>query len=152
MAVARAARARGALVIGLAGNPGTPLLEAADHPILLPTGPEVVAGSTRMAAGTAQKAAMNVLSTAIMVRLGRVYDNLMVDLAAANVKLEGRRLEILRRLAPSTEDEARDALGRAGGRVKLAALMLRGLGEGAARALLQRTGGDLRAAFEEAER
>ena len=150
VAAARAARARGALVIGLAGNPGAPLLEAADHPILLATGPEVVAGSTRMAAGTAQKAAMNVLSTAIMVRLGRVYDNLMVDLAAANAKLEGRRLEILRRVAPSGEDEAREALDRAGGRVKLAALMLRGLGEEAARALLDRTGGDLRTAFEEA--
>ena len=90
---------------------------------------------------------MNVLSTAIMVRLGRVYDNLMVDLAAANAKLEGRRLEILRRLAPSTEDEAREALDRAGGRIKLAALMLRGLGEAAASALLDRTGDDLRAAF-----
>ena len=152
VAAARAARARGALVIGLAGNLGAPLLEASDHPILLATGPEVVAGSTRMAAGTAQKAALNVLSTAIMVRLGRVHGNLMVDLASANVKLDRRRIEILRRIAPSSEDEARGALDRAGGRIKLAALTLRGMGRDAALALLERTDGDLRAALEEATR
>ena len=72
-----AARAAGALTIGLANNPGTPLLAGAEHPILADTGSEIVAGSTRMKAGTAQKVALNLLSTAIMLRLGRVYRGLM---------------------------------------------------------------------------
>ena len=148
VAGARAARGRGALVIGLSNNAGTALLEAADHPVTLATGPEVIAGSTRMAAGTAQKAALGALSTAIMVRLGRVHDNLMVDIASSNVKLDRRRLEILRMVVPATEEEARGALDRAGGRVKVAALMLRGLDEAEARAALDRTGGRLRAALE----
>jgi len=147
VAVAEAARARGALVIGLANNAGTPLLAASDHPIALPTGAEVIAGSTRMAAGTAQKAALNVLSTTIMVQLGRVYDNLMVDLASTNTKLARRRREILRRVVRATEPEADAALDRAGGHIKTAALILRGLDTGAAAALLERTGGDLRAAL-----
>ena len=145
---ARAARGRGALVVGLACNAGTPLLEAADHPILLATGAEVVAGSTRMAAGTAQKGAMNVLSTAIMVRLGRVHGNLMVDLSSTNLKLDRRRVAILRRVVPSGEAEARDALARAGGWIKLAALLLRGHDEAEARARLDRAGGSLRVALE----
>ena len=144
---ARAARERGALVIGLAGNAGSPLLGAAHHPILLDTGAEVVAGSTRMAAGTAQKAALNALSTAIMVRLGRVHDNLMVDLSSSNVKLDRRRIDILRRIAPSPEAEAREALDRAGGWIKLAVLLLAGQDEVAARARLDRAGGSLRAAL-----
>lgn len=148
VAAARTARGLGALVVGVANNPGTPLLAAADHPVLLDTGAEVVAGSTRMGAGTAQKAAMNVLSTAIMVRLGRVHGNLMVDVASTNAKLDRRRVEILRWIAPCAEAEAREALARAGGWVKLAVLLRRGLGEDAARVLLERTRGDLRAALE----
>jgi N-acetylmuramic acid 6-phosphate etherase len=148
--IARRARGRGALVVGLAGNAGTPLLEASDHPLALVTGPEVVAGSTRMAAGTAQKAALNALSTAIMVRLGRVHGNLMVELASSNAKLDGRRVGILRRIVPSEEDAARAALARADGSIKLAALALRGHSPDAARALLRGADGNLRAALDAA--
>lgn len=147
VAAAEAAHARGALVIGLANNAGTPLLATSDHPLALITGPEVVAGSTRMAAGTAQKAALNVLSTTIMVRLGRVYDNLMVDLASTNVKLAKRRREILRRIVPATEAEAEAALDRADGHIKTAALLLRGLDPAGARTLLDRVAGNLRTAL-----
>ena len=91
VAAAEAARAAGALVIGISNNAGTPLLAAADHPIALETGAEVVAGSTRMAAGTAQKATLGILSTTTMVRLKRVYSNLMVDLSSSNLKLDHRR-------------------------------------------------------------
>jgi len=151
VAAAQAARDRGALVIGLANNPDTALLAAADWPILLDTGPEVIAGSTRMAAGTAQKAALNVLSTTIMVRLGRVYSNLMADLAASNAKLDRRRIEVLRRIRPADEPAARAALDRAGGGIKAAALILAGLAPDAANRLLDRHGGSLRAALGEVE-
>lgn len=150
VAAAEAARSAGALVIGLANNPDTPLLAAADHPILLDTGAEVVAGSTRMAAGTAQKAALNILSTAMMVRLGRVHSNLMVDLASSNAKLDRRRLDILHRIAPAEPAAERAALDRAGGRIKLAALLVLGLDPDAAAALLDRHGGRLRPALAEA--
>ncbi|MFN0184610.1 MAG: N-acetylmuramic acid 6-phosphate etherase [Aquabacterium sp.] len=82
-----AARTAGALTIGIANNPGTPLLVQADHAVCLDTGPELVSGSTRLKAGTAQKIALNTLSTALMVRLHKVYGNLMVDLRATNAKL-----------------------------------------------------------------
>lgn len=147
VAVAEAAREAGALVIGLANNPATPLLAAADHPILLQTGPEVIAGSTRMAAGTAQKAALNVLSTTIMVRLGRVYSNLMVDLASSNRKLDRRRREILHHVAGADPADEAAALDRADGNIKVAALILAGLTPDGARDLLNRHGGNLRAAL-----
>jgi len=147
VAAAEAARAAGALVVGLANNPGTPLLAAADHPILLDTGAEVVAGSTRMAAGTAQKAALNTLSTALMVRLGRVHDNLMADLSSANAKLDRRRAAILRRIADVDDATARHLLERAGGHIKTAALLARGADEAAAAALLDRHAGRLRPAL-----
>ena len=149
VAVAEAARVRDSLVIGLANNALSPLLAASHHPIALQSGPEVVAGSTRMGAGTAQKAALNVLSTAIMVRLKRVYDNLMVDLSSSNAKLDGRRLDILLRVAPASRQAAEAALREAGGHIKTASLILKGLDKPAAVSLLDRVGGDLRAAFEE---
>lgn len=151
VAAASAARAAGAVVIGMANNADTQLASESTHPVELLTGAEVVAGSTRMAAGTAQKAALNVLSTTIMVRLHRVYDNLMIDLNAANAKLEKRRLDILRRVVPSDEGAARKALAAAGGHIKIAALALRGLTEGEARALLGSTSGDLREALRQTE-
>src|SRR5262249_47883591 len=73
VAAVKAAKARGALTVGIANNAGTQLLSASDHPILLDTGPEIIAGSTRLKAGTSQKAALNLFSTLLMVRLGRVY-------------------------------------------------------------------------------
>ena len=83
----------------MASNPGTPLLDGADHAILLATPPEVIAGSTRMNAGTAQKCAINMLSTLIGIRLGHAYDGLMVNVAADNEKLRGRAAGIVARAA-----------------------------------------------------
>src|SRR5262245_56712517 len=98
LACLREAKARGALTIGIANNPGTPLLEEADHPILLDTGAEPIAGSTRLKAGTAQKIALNVVSSVLMILLGRVYQGLMVDVQAANQKLVQRSEDMLVRL------------------------------------------------------
>jgi N-acetylmuramic acid 6-phosphate etherase len=90
VAAVRAARDAGALTVGIAGATKAPLLEAAEHAICLATGPEVLAGSTRMKAGTAQKVALNLISTQVMVRLGRVHGGLMVDMRPANAKLRRR--------------------------------------------------------------
>lgn len=141
------ARARGTLTIGIANNPDTPLLRVAQHPIFLDTGPEVVAGSTRMGAGTAQKVALNLFSTLTMIRLGRVYGNRMVEVALTNHKLWKRGVEILRELTGSEWGQAEAALRVADGRVSLAVLLLKGLGLEEARALLAETG-SLRAALE----
>ncbi len=149
LAAVRAGHAAGAVTIALANNAPSPLLEAADHPIPLATGPEVVAGSTRMAAGTAQKATLTALSTAIMVRLGRTHGNLMVDVAARNAKLEGRRIAMLRRIVDVDEGTARAALGAAGGHVKTAVLVALGDDPAVARARLERTRGRLRDALAE---
>ena len=92
------AKRRGALTIGVANNRGTPILEEADYPILLDTGAEPIAGSTRMKAGTAQRITLNVFSSVVMIVLGRVYDGLMVDLQAVNQKLVRRSESILKRL------------------------------------------------------
>ena len=141
------ARARGTLTIGIANNPDTPLLRVAQHPIFLDTGPEVVAGSTRMGAGTAQKVALNLFSTLTMIRLGRVYGNRMVEVALTNHKLWKRGVEILRELTGSEWGQAEATLRVADGRVSLAVLLLKGLGLEEARALLAETG-SLRAALE----
>jgi N-acetylmuramic acid 6-phosphate etherase len=138
----------GALTIGIANNPGTPLLEEAEHPILLDTGPEPIAGSTRMNAGTAQRITLNLLSSLVMIRLGRVYRGLMVDVQASNVKLAQRREAIVRTLTGRGGAEAQDALRRAGGSVKLAVLMLHGCDLDAARGALDKAGGRLRAAID----
>lgn len=142
------AKARGALAIGIANNPATPLLEAADHPIWLDTGPEPIAGSTRIKAGTAQRIALGMLSSLAMIRLGRVHAGLMVDVQATNAKLERRSEAILRQITGRDATEVRDALDRSGGQVKLAALVLQGLTADDAAALLERAGGHLRDALE----
>jgi len=141
------ARARGTLTIGIANNPDTPLLRVAQHPIFLDTGPEVIVGSTRMGAGTAQKVALNLFSTLTMIRLGRVYGNRMVEVALTNHKLWKRGVEILRELTGSEWGQAEATLRVADGRVSLAVLLLKGLGLEEARALLAETG-SLRAALE----
>ena len=146
----RAARAAGALSIALANNPGTPLLRAADCAVALDTGPEVISGSTRLKAGTAQKIALNTLSSALMVRLGKVYGNLMVDLRATNAKLEGRAVRLVQHATGAPEAQAHAALTAAGGHVKTAVVMLRlGLDAGAAQARLDAAGGHARAALGE---
>ena len=88
------ARERGAFTVGIANNPGSRLLEIAECPVLLATGPEVIAGSTRLAAGTAQKVALNALSTAVMPELGGVYKNLMVGMKPVNDKLYKRAVQM----------------------------------------------------------
>ena len=108
----RHARQKGVWTCGICNNAKAPLLEIADLPILLDTGPEVLTGSTRLKAGTAQKLALNRISTAAMVLSGKVIENLMVDVKANNLKLKERCLRIIRELSNATESEARDALER----------------------------------------
>ena len=147
-----AAGEAGALTVGLSGNPDTPLLAAARHPVLLASGAEVLAGSTRMAAGTAQKIALNLFSTALMVRLNRTHGNLMVDMAAVNAKLDGRRLRLLQGVLPELGDAAaRAALGTAGGWIKLAALVASGDTAEGGRQRLEAHRGSLRRALAELE-
>lgn len=141
------ARSRGALAIGIANSPGAKLLAAADHAILIDTGAEAIAGSTRMKAGTAQKAVLTLLSTAIMLRLGRVYRGQMVAMPARNAKLHARARRILADIAGCTPDEADAALKAAGDNLPLATIMLHGLERREAEALLARHGGALRPAL-----
>src|SRR4051794_19692524 len=141
-----AARDAGALTIGIANSAGSRLLDAAEHPILIATGPEPIAGSTRMKAGTAQKVALNLFSTALMTQLGRVYRGQMVDMNARNEKLRRRAVRMLRTLTGASTEQAAAALTQAGGRVKLAVLMVRGLRAAEAERLLAEHGGDLRKA------
>ena len=147
VACLREANRCGALTIGIANNQGTPLLKEADHPIWLDTGSEPIAGSTRLIAGTAQKITLNLLSSLLMILLGRVYGGLMVDVQASNEKLLRRSEDILIRLTRCSRDEARDALGRARGSVKIAVMLLNGCDLETAKALLDRAHGQLRKAL-----
>ncbi len=147
-AVARA-RERGAFTVGVACAPGSPLEARCDLAIVPVTGPEVIAGSTRLKAGTAQKLVLNMLSTLAMVELGKVYGNLMVDLRPTNAKLRARAVRILVRIAGASEEAAERALAEAGWRVPVAAVMLaRGVDAAQADSLLARAGGSLRRALE----
>jgi N-acetylmuramic acid 6-phosphate etherase len=151
IAAVRRARERGAWTAGVACNAGSSLEAACDLAIIPVVGPEVVGGSTRLKAGTAQKLVLNMLSTLVMVRLGKVYGNLMVDLRATNAKLRRRAARIVAAAADAAEDQADAALGRAGGRVPVAIVMLRlGLDARAANDRLDRAGGSLRRALGEA--
>jgi N-acetylmuramic acid 6-phosphate etherase len=147
LACMRQAKRRGALIIGIANNSGTPVLTEADCPIWLDTGPEPIAGSTRMKAGTAQRVALTVLSTLIMIRLGRVHHGLMVDVQAISAKLVERSENILRKLSGHSREEAHSALLRAKGNVKVAMLLLQGCSDEEAAALLTQAGGQLRSAL-----
>jgi len=148
LAAARIARSAGAALVGIANNAGAPLLELADHPICLATPPEVLSGSTRMGAGTAQKIALNMLSTAMAVALGHVHDGMMVNLRADNIKLRARAVSIIRAIAEVDEATAQRALEITGGEVKPAILIAaRGLGAQDAQAILDAAGGRLRAAL-----
>jgi N-acetylmuramic acid 6-phosphate etherase len=144
----REARRRGALTIGIANNPGAPLLTEADHPILLATGPEPIAGSTRMNAGTAQRIALNLLSTLVMIRLGRIYRGMMVEVQASNAKLAKRREKMVAELTGQGETQVREALERSNGSVKLAVLLLQGYELEDAEAALDQFGGGLRFAID----
>jgi N-acetylmuramic acid 6-phosphate etherase len=146
-AALQTARDAGALTIAVANSQQAPLLALADHAILVATGAEPIAGSTRLKAGTAQKVALNLVSTAVMLRLGRVHRGLMVDLRPSNTKLRDRAVRILQALTGAEADRARDALGRADGHVKTAVLLLRGLTPDAAASLLGQHEGQLRDAL-----
>src|SRR5262245_32649340 len=122
VAAVRRARQRGAMTMGLANNSDAPLLQASEHPILIDTGPEPIAGSTRLQAGTAQKVALNLFSTLTMVRLGRVYRGMMVDMRPTNAKLRQRAVRIVAAIAGCAEDVAAAALARAQGDLKLGAV------------------------------
>ena len=144
----RHARSLGALAIALACVPADQVPMPADLEIRLITGPELLTGSTRLKAGTATKMALNILSTGVMVRLGKVYGNRMVDVAVTNSKLEDRALRILADLAGVDRIRGADLLAETGGSVKEALLMAKaGIPAAAARASLGDHGQSLRAAL-----
>ncbi|AJP03142.1 N-acetylmuramic acid 6-phosphate etherase [Streptomyces cyaneogriseus subsp. noncyanogenus] len=146
------ARARGALTIGLSCNAGSALAAAADHGIEVVTGPELVTGSTRLKAGTAQKLVLNMISTITMIRLGKTYGNLMVDVRASNDKLRARSRRIVALATGAGDEEIERALAAADGEVKHAILiLLAGVDGPAAARLLEDSGGHLRAALAAAE-
>jgi len=147
LAACQAARAAGAVTIGIANNAGAPLLEAAEFPILLDSGPEPIGGSTRMTAGTTQKITLNLFSTLVMIRLGRVYRGMMVDVIASSAKLRDRAARIVMEAAGVDETIARQALATSENAVKPAVLIARGLTLADAQAVLDTHGGDLRAAL-----
>ncbi|MCL4765697.1 MAG: N-acetylmuramic acid 6-phosphate etherase [Hyphomicrobiaceae bacterium] len=145
----KAAGAAGAVTIAVANNPGTPLLDAARHPILVETGEEVIAGSTRMKAGTAQKIVLNLFSTAVMVKLGRVYRGLMVHMRATNAKLRRRAERMVCEIVGCTAADAARLVEQADGDVKTAVLLGFGFEPAEAAAVLARHDGNLRAAIRE---
>ncbi|ESY87756.1 acetylmuramic acid-6-phosphate etherase [Mesorhizobium sp. LNHC220B00] len=141
-------RRRGAATIGIANNRGSALLQQADTAILLETPPEVIAGSTRMGAGTAQKIALNMLSTLTAVHLGHVHDGYMVNLLADNMKLRDRAARIVAAVSGRGQEEAVSLLEKSGGAVKTAILLAAGADSAdAARKILERTGQKLRPAL-----
>ncbi|MFD7134017.1 N-acetylmuramic acid 6-phosphate etherase [Streptomyces sp. NPDC059894] len=142
------ARSRGALTVGLACNAGSALAAAAEHGIEVVVGPELLTGSTRLKAGTAQKLVLNMLSTITMIRLGKTYGNLMVDVRASNEKLRARSRRIVALATGADDDEIERALAATGGEVKPAILvLLAGVDGPAAARLLEESGGHLRAAL-----
>ncbi|MFY9686894.1 MAG: N-acetylmuramic acid 6-phosphate etherase [Pseudolabrys sp.] len=152
VAALRAANAAGAVTLAIANNTGAPIFAAAHHKILVETGSEAVAGSTRMNAGTAQKIVLNLFSTAVMVKLGRVYRGLMVDMRARNAKLRRRAVAIVRQIVGCAEGDAARHLEQADGDLKMAILLGFGLSRGETTQLLKRHGGNLRAAIDEFKR
>jgi N-acetylmuramic acid 6-phosphate etherase len=148
VAALRAAAAAGTLTIGISSNAATPLLASVAHPILLDTGAEIVAGSTRMKAGTAQKIALNLFSTAVMLRLGRVHGGRMVSMRVSNAKLRARAIAMICEIAGVERLAAEGALVRAGDDIKRAVLIALGVEPGQSAASLELAGGSLRAAIE----
>lgn len=145
----RAATAAGAVTIALANNPGAPLFAVARHRILVESGAEVIAGSTRMKAGTAQKIVLNLLSTAVMVKLGRVYRGLMVHMRACNTKLRRRAEMIVGSIVGCAAPQAARLVEQADGDVKTAVLIGFGLEPADAAELLRHHDGNLRSVIGE---
>ncbi|WP_060180066.1 N-acetylmuramic acid 6-phosphate etherase [Streptomyces sp. IMTB 1903] len=143
-----AARARGALTVGLSCNAGSALAAAADHGIEVVVGPELLTGSTRLKAGTAQKLVLNLISTITMIRLGKTYGNLMVDMRSSNEKLRARARRIVALATGAPDEEIEAALTATGGEVKNAILVVLGEVDGQAAAeLLAASRGHLREAL-----
>lgn len=144
----RAARARGAATVLVSANPRAPLAELADVNVAVDTGPEAVTGSTRMKAGTAQKLVLNALSTAVMVRLGRTYSNLMTDMIASNAKLRDRQERMLSQATGADPAVCRQALSDADGDPKVALVTLMSqAGVAEARKALELAGGKVHEAL-----
>jgi len=143
----RASSASGAVTIAVANNAEAPLFKVARHRILVDTGSEVIAGSTRMNAGTSQKIVLNLFSSAVMVKMGRVYRGLMVDMRARNAKLRRRAEAIVCEIVRCPESDAQRYLEQADGDLKTAVLLGFGLSRTEAAQLLQRCAGDLRSAI-----
>lgn len=147
-ALAAAAEA-GALTVAVVSVEDSPLARLADHELAVVVGPEVVSGSTRLKAGTAQKLVLNTISTVAMIRLGKTYGDLMVDLRASNEKLEARARRIVREAAGVSDDEAREALEAADGSAKVAVVaLIAELDPDAARSRLEQAGGSIQAALQ----
>ncbi|WP_202234196.1 N-acetylmuramic acid 6-phosphate etherase [Actinacidiphila reveromycinica] len=145
------ARRAGALTVGLACNAGSPLAAAADHGIEVVVGPELVVGSTRLKAGTAQKLVLNMLSTITMIRLGKTYGNLMVDVRASNEKLRARSRRIVALATGAADTAIEEALSATDGEVKPAILTLLAKVDAAtAGRLLAASDGHLRVALDAA--
>ena len=144
LAAVEFAREQGAVTVGLSCNSPSPLLENVDVSIGIPVGPEVLAGSTRLKAGTAQKMVLNMLSTATMVRLGKVYQNRMVDVQTTNKKLIRRAMEMVSELGEVSPGIAAELLQKAGNHVKTAVVMAKlGINPESARKLLEAENGHL---------
>ena len=149
LAAVRYARRRGALTVGLTANAGAPLSSEVDHAIEVVTGPEVITGSTRLKAGTAQKLVLNMISTIAMVKLGKTYGNLMVDARASNAKLRRRAHRTVSLVTGADDAAVEAALRDAGGDVKTAIVMLlEGIDVEAATTRLEASRGVLRRALE----
>jgi N-acetylmuramic acid 6-phosphate etherase len=149
VAAVRRANMLGALTVGITNVTGSPLAREVDIAIVADTGPEVIMGSTRMKSGTAQKLILNTISTGVMVRLGRVYSNLMIDMPATNEKLRGRAVRMVELAAGVPRPQAVQAIRDADGNVKLATVMAKKkVAADDARALLEAHGGNLREVLE----
>lgn len=145
-----AARAAGALTIGIVNNPQAPLAQQAEIGITLDTGPEVISGSTRLKAGTAQKIALNTFSSSVMVRLNKVHGNLMVDLKPTNAKLVRRAIALTVLATGASEQAARATLQECEFQVKVAIVALqKNVTASAARQLLDRAKGSVRLALQD---
>lgn len=149
VAAVREANRRGALTIGVANNTPSALLEEAQIGVCAATGSEVVAGSTRMKAGTAQKVILNLFSTAMMIRCGRVYQGLMVDMVISNEKLHQRGVAMIAQLAKVSAEEAETALRNAEDDIKLGVLLALGADRRRGRDLLATANGVLRDAVDQ---
>lgn len=148
-----AAKAAGAMVVALTCTPGSPLGQAADIAIEIETGPEVIAGSTRLKAGTVQKVTLNMISTGVFTRLGHTYRGRMVNLVATNDKRRARVARLVAELGRTSVEVAAQALSEAGGSAKTAILMLRrGVSAEEARERLSAAGGNLNDTLTEARR